>query len=84
MATVLRFKTATPGAAELALQLPANVNKELFESGFEHGMRSNTLTNFKASYRAGFRAAKQHLREIREAQGLHHFPGRTKCVLMAK
>ncbi len=84
MATVVKLKPNLARATELAIQLPTTVNKQLYQSGYEHGMRSNTLTNFKASYRAGFRAAKQKLRELREAQGLYHFPTRTKCVVSAK
>lgn len=84
MATVVKLKPTLPSATELVVQLPATLNKQLFQSGYEHGMRSNTLTNFKASYRAGFRAAKQHLRELRESQGISPFPTRTKCVVSAK
>jgi len=63
---------------EVRIQIPKSVNRQLYEAGFEHGMKSNNLSIFKASYSAGFRAAKLYLKELREQQGVVHFPFKGK------
>lgn len=75
---IVKLKPRRVKASEVGLQIPANVNRKLFEQGFSRGMQSNTLTIFKASYRAGFRAAKLKLRALRRQQGIMDFPLRAK------
>lgn len=75
---VIKLKPRRVQASEVMVQVPARVDRALFEQGYSRGMQSNTLTIFKASYRAGFRAAKLKLRELRRQQGIVDFPMRAK------